>query len=60
MIAAENPQRALELVARFQDEELRNYNTTVIARSWIERDRDAADAGSSTPISRPTSASGPI
>lgn len=43
-IAGQDPRKALEIVGRLTDEPLRNYLTTVIARGWLERDRDAADA----------------
>ena len=43
-IASENPRKALEIVGRLSDDSLRDYLTTVIARGWLERDREAADA----------------
>jgi hypothetical protein len=43
-IAYEDPLKALQMVARITDQPLRDYLTTVIARAWLERDRDAADA----------------
>ena len=43
-VASSDPKGALEIVSRFSDEPLRNYLTTVIARSWLERDWKAADA----------------
>ena len=44
MLAGAQPQQALELVARFQDVELRDYYTTVIVRAWMLRDREGAQA----------------
>lgn len=44
MIAATEPERALEIVSHFEDVDARNYNTTIIARYWLVRDRAAADA----------------
>lgn len=43
-IAQADPRRALEIVGRLSDDSLRNYLTTVIARGWLQRDREAADA----------------
>jgi hypothetical protein len=44
MISNTEPERALEIVSHFEDVDSRNYNTTVIARYWLVRDRAAADA----------------
>ena len=44
ILAGAQPQQALELVARFQDVELRDYHTTVIVRAWMLRDREGAQA----------------
>lgn len=44
ILSGAQPQQALELVARFSDEEIRDYYTTVITRAWILRDREAAEA----------------
>jgi hypothetical protein len=44
LLAQEDPERALALVAGFEDPDLRDYHTTVIARAWLARDRAAADA----------------
>ena len=40
----DDPEGALELTRRFSDEELRNMTTTVLARTWLETDKDPADA----------------
>ena len=44
MVAADDPAKALAIVGRLSDAELRDYLTTVIARAWLERDPKAADA----------------
>jgi hypothetical protein len=43
-LALRDPQSALELAGRFTNEEWRNTTSTYIARGWLERDRETADA----------------
>lgn len=38
------PVESLAIVARFSDQELRERISTLIARAWLQRDRDAAEA----------------
>ncbi len=44
VLSVPDPERALAIVGSFTDPPLRDYLTTVIARAWLERDREAADS----------------
>lgn len=43
-LASRDPKAALELAGRFTDRDRRDTTATYIARAWLERDREAADA----------------
>ncbi len=43
-LAHRDPEAALALAGRFTDQDRRNTTCTYIARGWLERDREAADA----------------
>jgi len=43
-LAFRDPQAALEFAGRFSDEDRRDTTSTYIARGWLQRDREAADA----------------
>ena len=44
VIVNDRPREAVEMAGRLSDEELRNMITTVVARAWLSRDREAAEA----------------
>jgi hypothetical protein len=44
VLAFRDPKAALALAARFSDVDRRDTTTTYIARGWLERDHEAADA----------------